>query len=222
MVLQCVEDVVQVVCEHLHEGRVRDMLPDDWFLNFLNNIQVWVSDGKPLTTEQAKIVLKILGKTRPLFLSLGVSAKAIREMQTDPVYRQQPTLSSVMPREVRYLGGNILGFRFKRNDTIVNDIKALKKNWATDDDVVFDYVQRLWIVRVTGENMTPMTEDGLTPIMKIIAKHRFAFDDEVAGFLADSENVTGGETAFSTTECMILDNDLVGQWVRAVLIGETR
>lgn len=211
MALQCVEDVVQIVCEHLHEGRVRDMLPGEWFFNFLNNIQVWVSDGKPLTTEQAKIVLKILGKTRPLFLSLGVSAKAIREMQTNPVYRQQPTLSSVMPREVRYLGGNILGFRFKRNDTIVNDIKALKEYWATDHDVVFDYVQRLWLV--------PLSGDTLEPVMKIIGKHRFEFDDGVAGYLADCHNVQNGGAAFSVNECMILDNDILGQWVRAVLVG---
>ena len=210
MVLHCVEDVVHVVCEHLHEGRVREMLPGEWFLSFLNNIQVWVSDGKPLTTEQAKIVLKILGKTRPLFLSLGVSAKAIREMQTDPVYRRQPTLSSVMPREVRYLGANLFGLRFKRNDIITTEIKGLKEHWATDFDVVFDYVQKLWIV--------PISSDTLEPIMTLIGKHRFAIDDEAAGYLAACHDVES-EAAFSSTECMILDNDILGQWVKAVLVG---
>lgn len=208
MVLNTVEDVVQVVCEHLHEGRVRDMLPNEWFLSFLNNIQVWVSEDKPLTTEQAKIVLKILAKTRPLFLSLGVPIGVIREMQFNPVYRRQPTLSSVMPREVRYLGSNLLGFRFKRNDTIMNDLKNLSY-WAIV--VKFDHLLKLWVV--------PITSQTLTPIMTIIGKHRFEFDDEVAGYLADCHNVERGESAFSTTECMIFDNDLLGQWVEAVLLG---
>jgi hypothetical protein len=216
MDLITIEDVVEVIAENIHDPDLKGMLGDPWFTKFFSNVGSWVRQNKPLTTEQAKIVSKALMKTRVYFLARGASPEGIHDLLMTPVYRNQPTLSSVMPREVRYLGNSILGFRFKRNDIIMDEIKALKSLSPLAPHLVeWQPHDRMWEIGIMDTTL-----DG---IFAIIKKHRFHFDDDVAQALADAENAQRGISTFAVEDGMLVitvkDNVLLSSWVESALGG---
>lgn len=212
-----VEDVVQTIFDQMHAPEYRAVLGDPWFSRFFSNVVQWVRDDKPLTTEQAKIVLKVLGKSRQYLIQMGADPAEIMELLRKPVYRRQPTLSSTMPREVRYLGDGVLGFRFKRNDVIIDDIKEMRALTTTAPHrIEWQPGHRMWTIGIM--------ESTLPGIMNLIMTHRFQFDDEVAAILAEAHDAQRGISTFTLdadgmmTVC-VLDNDVLASWVQGVLGG---
>ncbi len=216
MKFDTVEDAVETICDQMHAPEYRAVLGDPWFIRFFSNINSWVDGGKPLTTEQAKIVLKAVSKSRQYFIQQGMPLAPIVALLKNPVYRHTPTLSAVMPREVRYLGDGLLGFRFKRNDIIIEDIKAMQRASLTPQRIEWNPRHRFWHIGIS--------ESTLAGIMLLITKHRFDFDDVVAGVLADAHNDQRGPTKFHIDDegnliAEVSDNDLIATWVSNVLGG---
>jgi hypothetical protein len=190
-----VEDALAHLSSRLmFDKKAQDAVPDLWFRNFIENVSRWSGQDKPLTTEQAKIVLKLLAKTRAYFISEGVPAENIDDLMANPQYRNQPTLSAVIPREVRWAGDNILAFRFKRNDIILNDLKAITQINPLVEPI-WDTFWRLWTI--------PVFVNTVDATIGVIGKHRFGLDDDVELFLARVADEAGIGSAF------VLDNDRV-------------
>jgi hypothetical protein len=193
----------------------------NWDLRFVTNVVAYIRKDKPLSTEQAKIVLKMLRRfERKLVNAKLIEEETIRNLIDFPSYRQQPYTSASVPREVRYIGDNCLAFRFKMNDVIKNDIKRLrpkgtgfieKYNW-------FHAQHRVWVV--------PVTRDTIKPVQELIAKHRFGFDDEVVEYLVRASNSAHQATGFAfdpeinLISAEVGDNELIAWWVKTVLQGE--
>ncbi len=206
MGLSVVEDILRLVNDNSYNSELRRvLLSDAWFEKFVTNVYAW-----PLTTEQARITLRILSKIRHIVVDAGwASAQDVDRLLNTPRYRNPPTQSANIPREVRFLGDNLFGFRFKRNDNILEVLKAHSGEW--------DWISRLWTV--------PVTRTSIHPLMEVIRDNRFGFDDDVAEYLAQVMNSDEEPTTFTfdpTTGkiiAMVNDCEIIAQWVATNLKG---
>lgn len=196
-------------------------LPGPWYERFVSNVRLHALDNKPLSTEQVRIILKLLARLRPHLIEHRLaSAESIDRLLRHPVYRRQPYQSSSIPREVRHIGDNCLAFRFKYNDVIVDAIKGLRKksDYFADELTRFDHATRVWIVRVT--------RDTLDPIFKIVNDHRFQFDEATLDYLTLASNSKGQPSTFvfdpesGKIVANVCDNEIIANWVRNVLRAE--
>lgn len=225
-----VEDLLERIADHLMVGASLSFNPlswhpmgtrrvGDWNTNFVQNVHAYVQNGHPLSTEQARIVLRLgVRYEADLIGAKLLEPGMVASLVAAPVYRRPPYQSANVPREVRYLGGNLLGFRFKFNDMIRDDIKKLKGRDTPFDDAPYWFYpdHKLWVVAVTRAT--------LNGVQDIIAHHRFSFDDEVVRFLADCTNVEGlgtvvqmDDTAMAAVVC---DDEYIGWWMANVINGE--
>jgi hypothetical protein len=217
-----VEDGVALLAECVDGGLYVDCARDDWAVKFVRNVATHVSAGKALSTEQARIILNLLRRSRNEFVLrsiVGVRGVDLDRLLKAPTYRQPPYASANVPREVRYLGDNCLGFRFKRDDTISSDLKALVRDQDFGfEDIWFHPMHRLWVV--------PINRDTIAEAMALISRHRFSFDDGVADFLAAASDATGQPSSVSTdpelglTAVQVRDNEVAAWIVASVLRGQ--
>ncbi|RYD62529.1 MAG: hypothetical protein EOP83_14365 [Verrucomicrobiaceae bacterium] len=218
--MMTVEDGIELLAAHVKRGLFVETMVDAWAAQFAANVASYSLKSKPLSTEQSRIIVKLLIRTRDYLVGVGESSTALDSLIASPSYRQTPYPSANVPREVRFLGDNLLGFRFKRNDTIVADLNELRRGldlYLTEQ--WFHRGHRLWVV--------PVTRDTLDGIMLVISQHRFQFDETVAQYLTEASNARGQHPAFLPAPDLnviagtVPDNEVVAWWVRDVLGGET-
>lgn len=226
-----VEDIVEAMGELVSYGSLFiETQPDPWAANFITNVANYVGAKRPLSTEQARIVLKLAHRIEPVFAEVvkrtryypkALSHAEFRSILEAPSYRQPTYQSANIPKEARYLGDNKIGFRFKRNDQIINDIKALKARSGSTlgtDPPWFNREFRLWVVSVSSVT--------LDAIVTIINKHRFHVDDALIDYLAlcaDSRARFSALVYDPSLDVMALqvnDNSLLGWWAKNVARGE--
>lgn len=215
-----VEDAIERLAACTEKGLFTIDQPDSWAHGFVTNVAGYTGSGKPLSTEQSRIILRLVKRARAfLVIRDGVSGTEIDQLLATPCYRQTPYPSANIPREVRYLGDGLLGFRFKRNDSILRDITELRRgldlgltpHW-------FHRTYRIWVVAVTRET--------LEGVMQVIAQHRFSFDDGVVQFLTEASNSLGVAPAFDADPesgfiaGRVYDNEVVAWWIKDVLGGQ--
>jgi hypothetical protein len=198
---------------------------DTWTNSFVRSLYASVQAGRALSSEQSRVFLNIVKKLRKLGLlaDVGHSDNVIDSLLLHPRYRRPPYQSTNIPREVRYLGDNKLGFRCKRIDEIVKDIKRLSAtgmdaSWREINRPVFNRQGRLWVVTVTAETYAA--------IINIIAVHDFKVDEAVIEYLALADSSKGQPSSFvydpesEKIVANICDNPIVGCWMEHVLFGE--
>ncbi len=214
-----VEDAVELMAEHVGSGLFVSKMRDEWAAKFVVNVAEYSRSNKPLSTEQVRIVLKVFKRVEAYFLEQGLCASETASLFRNPTCRQEPYPSANVPREVRFLGDNVLGFRFKKNDTIVADLKALKSiQDFSFNDLWFHREHRLWLV--------PVTRDSIHEIMALISRHRFDFDDMVAEYLTVAQNSAKRPSAFvadmemGVIAAQVYDNEVVAWFTRNVLGGD--
>lgn len=214
-----VEDAIELLAEKVYRGLYTVSNPDEWAYKFVLNVAQYTGTGKPLSTEQSRIILKLIRREQEWLVQRGTCPAELASLLRVPTYRQPPYPSANVPREVRFLGGNLLGFRFKRNDAIV---QALRMTQGPEDlrltEIWFHREHRLWVV--------PVTRESLDSVMRVISEHRFDFDDGVAEYLMLCTNNRERPTA------VMVDRDLgviAGQvynceftawWMQHVVGGE--
>ena len=192
---------------------------DTWSRNFIKSLANTVEHGRPLSTEQGRVFLNVLRKVRTHAPFTGVE-----EVLETPKFRQEPYQSTFIPKEARYLGDNLIGFRCKRIAEIVRDIRELVKlgqecSWLNNHDPVeFNHYAKMWIVPVNKENFKA--------ILNLIAEYDFDIDDELAEYLALCDSSKGEISTFvyDLQSCKIVanicDNGVLSAWVAHVIYGE--
>jgi hypothetical protein len=213
-----VEDAIEVLSHYQNRGLFTIANKDDWASNFITNVSAYTAQEKPLSTEQSRIILKLVQRERAYLIERGLRSEEIDALLANPTYRLPPYPSANVPREVRFLGDNLLGFRFKRNDAINGALNRLMVDRPYRfDNLWFHREYRVWVV--------PITRHNLAKAMDVICEHRFAFDDEVAEFLAACESNKGRPAAFTaSTELNVIagqvyDCEVLAWWTRNVLGG---
>ena len=208
-----------------------DGLLTPWHLNFVSNVSTHVGAGKQLSTNQSATILKLITRLRKPIVRYGMATdEDLDQMLRHPEYRRPLYESPNIPREVRYLGDNVLGFRFKQNDVIAALIRDLgwptASIWASDwiklqklSDLLprsqFNWQYRIWTVPVLRHNINRITA--------LINEYRFNLDPGAAAYLRLARQSLDRPSAFTVSDDVILgnvcDNPLLAAWVTHVSDG---
>lgn len=153
----------------------------EWNVNFISNVAMHIRHGRALTINQGNTVVKLaanhIGKIAAL---RKIDANLVKQSVSSPKYRTPPVESANIKREVRYLGGNKLAFRFKHDPIVIAEIKGLKSSSLSNDRSIFNKNFRIWVVTVSQAN--------LEKIYSIIKKNKFEFDEDVLAFMHRCSN----------------------------------
>jgi hypothetical protein len=203
------------------------LLDDDWHRGFISSVGEHVAAGKQLSTNQSQSILKLIARVRHPLVRLGVATdNDIDRMLYQPEFRRPLYESVNIPREVRYLGDNILGFRFKFNGIIQAHVVGLGQPVTTDWarlhrtlDLLpkphFNWERRIWLVPVLRHNLSKITA--------LINEYRFGTDAPVMAYLRLARHSYDQPSTFTVKDGVILgticDNPVLAAWVTDVSDG---
>src|ERR1700733_14009353 len=99
-----VEDVFEAIAMRLlssdKEG-FDTILNDHWRRKFIESVFTQIERGRPLSTEQAKIVLNIIKDVETYLIKYGdADQEELSKLFVYPRYRQEPYQSTIIPKEV--------------------------------------------------------------------------------------------------------------------------
>lgn len=196
---------------------LRDGDPAAWTRRFVADVQDRVKKGGSLSSKQAAIVLRLLAENRDAMVGIGASADALDDLIACPVYRNEPYESVNLPREVRYIGGNRLAFRFKYIEDIVGSLKGLRELNRVGD-ALYDGRRKLWIVAVNRFNFDS--------VIKLIGSYHFHIDHAALEWLAKAAASRDCRSSFrlegDRISASILDCEVLGDIVQHVWGGVLR
>lgn len=218
-----VEDVLEALAELVEDslysfGSVPDpnISFNKWDQEFIIDMATHVKDRKQISTAQGAIVVKLIGRHRDLLERKGLPKESIDQLLLAPIYRLTPYTSTVLPREVRWCGGNTLAFRCKYNQNVIDAIKRLRHSNPIGIGTgapFFLQSAKLWIVTVT--------DDNLEQVMQVIQRHKFAFDGDVEQMFLRMANTPLSRGSISVEDGQLVveaSNDhFMHAWTRGVL-----
>jgi hypothetical protein len=203
-----------------------DDLLNDWDRDFLTSVASQVAASRRLSTNQGATLLKLIGRLRHPLIRHGMATDDdLDQMLRYPEYRQPLYPSVVVRREVRYLGDNILGFRFKANEMMAASIRAFGVppttevcyNTALLPRPRFDWDHRLWLV--------PVLRHNVAAIIAFVHEYRFDIDGATLAYLRLARNSRDQSSAFAITNDVILanvcDDPFLAGWITEVSGGLT-
>ena len=206
-----VEDLLATLATLIQTDRLQC---SDWHHSFVANVNEHAQSGRSLSTEQCRILLQFANRVSDQIVAAGVSNSELQHVIAYPSYRNPPYTSSKIPKEVRHIGSNILGFRFKYNEMIVEDIKSMR-DVTYISSPYFNGEFRLWMV--------PVTRETFKLVKKIIHDHRFEVDQATEDFLAlsgasvgkSSTLVVDSESGFTLGN--VCANEMLSLWLTNVV-----
>ena len=217
-----VEDILQIVVNAYEDGEpaiTKFINGNAWMKKFTADVYKWtVSRDKPLTTDQAAVIMRLFRQLKPILISIGHTSEELADhFVQNPRYNHPLRPSLKIEREIRYVGGNRFAARFKQNDGIktfletrISGSRLFETDVATEDKI-----NRIWIIEVNRET--------LEPIMEMISIFKFGFDAAVEQYLVEAYNAMNEPCSFHLRDGKIVaevnDNELVSQWVRGPLQG---
>lgn len=214
-----VEDCLEGL-DTLQYVRLKDPQGNDYHIKntydvrFIADVATHTRSGKSISTSQSKVLVKLIQRYRDQLIQLKFDETSVDRLIATPTYRHPPYQSTHLPREVRWAGNDILVFRCKYNDAVVQDIKRLKGTnlFSHHNYPVFHRDEKLWLVKVNSLNWEKA--------MDVIKRHHFAFDDHVASYfleVANSENLPS-QVASTDTEITLTvrNDDFLSAWVNAI------
>jgi hypothetical protein len=192
---------------------------DPWKSNFIMNVHDTVAyGGRALSTAQSQVILKLANQhASHLVKVLGKQVAEIQQAISNPAYQRPVWQSQNIPREVRYLGGNKIAFRFKLDQTVVVDLKALK-NRNNKERPYFNKKCRVWVASVTSGNVEA--------IQSLIKRHKFAYDHAVLEYFMkvtqqrDKVPTVTYDNETGNLRVTIPNNVFLAQMVEATMGGE--
>jgi len=212
---------VEDLLDSLYQLVISGVEKRDWNANFISNVSTHVKHGRALTINQGKTVVKLaanhIGKIAAL---RKIDPNAVKQAINSPQYNQKPVESADIKREVRYLGGNKLAFRFKHDPIVIAEIKGLKSSSLSNDRSEFHKDFRIWIVSVSNAN--------LEKVFAIIKKNKFSFDEEVLAFMHKCSNNKNKSPTFEYDNesgnilIEVADNPIFEDIVKFVLGGQAQ
>jgi hypothetical protein len=206
-----IEDIVLVLEQSVADPAVHY---GAWERSFLTSVADWVREDRPLSFKQAeKLQHVIASHATALVRHLGESA-VIAAIDT-PSYRHPLFESQRVPREVRHLGDNLLGFRFKLDLDVKNNLRHLYDPHGRRGATAFDWQRKLWIVPVTTRNARD--------IRSFIVRHGFATDPALRAYLDTVDEAQGQPASAALANEIILltvpDNGLLAAWASEIAGG---
>ena len=226
-----VEDVLIAISNKLALSGHRQfggLFNDQWYRNFISSVTQQVLDGRALSVNQNRVVLKLIRKASPYIFEYGIaSADDLQRLLDYPQYRKPLYESAKVPREARYLGDNLIGLRCKYDSAITDQIKTLAYNKLTDETSLtppcsrarFDWSYKIWIV--------PVYHYNLSRFMSILRENRFHLDHITSDYLRLCRESVGQSSVVefidnaSTLRIQVRDQDIFADWITEIAGGIT-
>lgn len=188
-------------------------ISNTWDRRFISDICFHTRQNKPISTAQGDLALKIIGRYRAHLEASGISPIALDTLltSTTPSFRLPAHTSTLVPREVRWVGDSKLVFRCKYNPIIIEDIKKLKgvNHFSSESYPLYSRDWKLWIVDVNSGNFER--------VMELIRRHRFAFDSAVENFFLECmksiEMRSTADLDGDTIKVEVRNDDLLNAWL---------
>lgn len=199
------------------------LLDDKWHHEFVESLGGYIDQNRPMSTKQGARALKIIETVRIHLVEYGwITDVAINQMLERPQFRNEPYESKYVPKEVRYLGSNLLAFRFKKNDEYRRTLKAFSSPKKHDHDyhVIsvpfrYDWTHRVWIISVHRFNVLG--------IIEFINRERIGLDQLTADYLKLAKKSFDEPSRFFLNEDILLanvcDDPLLAGWITEVAHG---
>jgi hypothetical protein len=191
----------------------------DWNISFISSVAQHVHAGRALTINQGKTVVKLAANhISKIADHQHTDVNAIKRAIQSPIYKSPPVESANVKREVRYLGGNHLAFRFKMDPTVIAELKALKSSSLSNDRSSFNQELRIWVVSVSAAN--------LEKLFAIIKNHKFEFDEDVLQYMLKCSNSKGKSPSFNYDNqtgniiVEVVDNPILEDIISMVMGGD--
>jgi hypothetical protein len=188
-------------------------ISNTWDRRFISDVCFHSRQSKPITTAQGELAMKIITRYRDHLIASGLLETEVDTLILVPSYRIAPHMSTVVPREVRWLGDSKLAFRCKYNAMIIEEIKKLKGiNHFEDGFPTFNREWKLWVVDINSANWERA--------MELIRRHRFAFDSSVEMFFLECANATTPSTADVVGDQIkieVRNDDLLSCWMNNLI-----
>lgn len=204
-----VEDILLKITAVLQPGD--DMLGGRWHDGFLASVGRHLGNNGTLSSAQGRVALDIIRKCGPVLVGLSmISANDLKGCLENPSYRRPPYRSTIIPREVRYLGGNFLGFHFKYHLELVERFNLFRDD-ALNHIARFDPEQKIWIVSIDCQTVDILSE--------IISTYRFAMDVVTRDYIAlvrcsrDKPSTCALEPESQTIIVNVCDNHDFAYWL---------
>jgi hypothetical protein len=214
-----VEDVFEAIALRLLSANKEGfdaILNDHWRRKFIESVFAQIERDRPLSTEQAKIVLSIIKDVEAHLVRYGdADQEELSKLFVYPRYRHEPYQSTIIPKEVRHVGSNILAFRFKYNTAIIADIRNMQRK-TTHMPAYFNREHKVWIV--------PVTHANLAEVKQIMREYKFTTDEATDRWLNMAKDSCGKPSTFKIKEGIVVakvnDNEIMGQWMQNALGAE--
>lgn len=221
----------------ISRGRAFNGLLDEWSHDFILSVSKHVTEGRALSTKQAEIVLKIIGKLQSPLVDYGwLRDPDLTSMLAEPQYKLPLYESIHIPKEVRYLGDNLLAFRCKTNGDLSMAIKNLGHPQSTPwlhrlhlssherarqtivaTNVRYDWYHKIWVVPVYRFNLKAITD--------LMATHRLKPDDITVEYLKAARRAFDKPAEVSVCDeheailVHVPDDPLLAGWLTEVAEG---
>lgn len=193
---------------------------DAWKTNFICNVHASVASGRALTTAQANVVLKLAGQhTSSISNVRKLKVADIQAAISKPVYNRPLVQSQNIPREVRYVSGNKIAFRFKMDEMVIREIKQLKSGINVDRPV-FNRKYRIWVVSVNPKNVDS--------VRTLIDRHKFMYDQATLDLITRTKNLRDTLPSFKynpetdNLKVVVPNNPFLALLLQASLKGEVQ
>lgn len=216
-----IEDAIIRIATSTHVQIIDSKWPAEFTLSLYEQVGV----GNNLSTRQVEFfVSAVLEPYGPAFVKKGVlQDQELQSLKTEKRCRNNPYESVIVTPEIRHLGNNLLGFRFKakhrKGEAMRNHMRTLStitKSWAREIRPRWSYRFRMWVV--------PVTSDNLKKVMRMVEDSGFGIDEGVIEFFETcSANVNQPSTAVIHDDQLIInikDNDILAAWAKNVFDGE--
>ena len=214
-----IENILETIANNLLSGNEQNfngVISDKWTIRFIASVYDQIDREKALSTEQVKVILGIIKKVEDLLVEYKLYTKIeLQAILANPKFIREPYKSTFIPREVRHLGLNLLGFRFKYNPDIVSDLKLIRQR-NMHSAPYFDSKHGLWIF--------PVTRNNLRDAIDLIKSHRFSTDVATDRWLALAKQSHGMVSVFELHENIVVakvkDNEILALWMQSSLGAE--
>ena len=189
-------------------------ISNTWDRRFISDVCFHSRQTKPITTAQGELAIKIITRYRDHLIAAGETAAEIDALIALPIFRIPPHASTVVPREVRWIGNSKLAFRCKYNAMIIEELKKLKGvNHYDEGYPAFNREWKLWIIDINSGNWERA--------MELIRRHRFAFDSSVEQFFLECANsnqtLSSAEIDGDQIKIEVRNDDLLSCWMNNLI-----
>lgn len=186
MEIKFVEDLIEYLDQKFIDTNTCLFIKNDYDRRTIRDLSIITRNGNSISTSQSLLMLRLISKYKFFICKNSpVTIDEIDNVLNFPQHRLNLYVSSVVEREVRYIGNNALVFRCKYNPIIKENIKLLtsKKQGSIHPTTMYPFYNkkhRVWVVYVSSEN--------IEKVMEYIKRHNFKADEEVETYFLDSLN----------------------------------